>query len=466
MPIKSDKEDNSDPDQFINNSDDNDDDEDDDEVPTSEGEDLPDSTTGDDGKGASGTIAGVGESQRRKKKQEDAEHDAVNNRLKIKGLKKQVPKIRQVKLKVRRVKANARERNRMHGLNSALDELRNHVPCHSKTQKLSKIETLRLARNYIHALAEILKSGVRPDGFTFAKALSRGLSQNTMNIVAACLQLNPRTLLPESAYPKPYQFMYENYLEISGRYSVDPYSMFAFQELASFKELPFPGADQARNCQQLMPYMPSENVCLHSSCLPNQYPVSQGDLNDRVSSSEGTLVHSLCFPSTFPTQPFLPCEVEENKIRRNTNVSSPMKNQETFNVGTSSKYSATAMPSHQGCSKGAHSLVYPEYVNSDSLHTSPIAQSRVIYAPTSTAEPCYVDNGFEAHYDATVSSTVGHSANESAILCPTGMVSVLSTADCSQTPSAMLLPDDLVGLSPETSLDNDYAIISCSGSSF
>ena len=102
------------------------------------------------------------------------------------------------KLKVRRVKANARERGRMHGLNEALEELRKYVPCYSKTQKLSKIETLRLARNYINSLSGILKSGVKPDPVTFAKSLSDGLSQNTMNLVAGSLQLNPRTLMPHN----------------------------------------------------------------------------------------------------------------------------------------------------------------------------------------------------------------------------------------------------------------------------
>lgn len=129
--------------------------------------------------------------------------------------KKKMTKARLAKLRLRRVKANTRERNRMHGLNDALDVLRQHVPCYSKTQKLSKIETLRLASNYISALADILKTGIRPDGVTFAKALSKGLSQNTMNLVAGCLQLNPRTLLPESAsYAKPYQLLYDNSLEM------------------------------------------------------------------------------------------------------------------------------------------------------------------------------------------------------------------------------------------------------------
>ena len=120
--------------------------------------------------------------------------------------KKLMTEARIAKLKIRRVKANTRERSRMHGLNGALDELRKHVPCYSKTQKLSKIETLRLAGNYIYALSEILKSGVKPDSVSFAKALSKGLSQNTMNLVAGSLQLNPRTLLPEGHVPNGMQY--------------------------------------------------------------------------------------------------------------------------------------------------------------------------------------------------------------------------------------------------------------------
>ncbi|KAM9827771.1 neurogenic differentiation factor 6-A [Neosynchiropus ocellatus] len=96
------------------------------------------------------------------------------------------------RVRQRRIEANARERNRMHGLNSALDTLRKVVPCYSKTQKLSKIETLRLAKNYIWALSEILNSGKRPDLLTFVQSLCKGLSQPTTNLVAGCLQLNAR----------------------------------------------------------------------------------------------------------------------------------------------------------------------------------------------------------------------------------------------------------------------------------
>lgn len=87
---------------------------------------------------------------------------------------------RVVKTKLRRNKANARERSRMHGLNAALDKLRTVVPINSKSQKLSKIETLRLARNYIKVLGAILDDGSNGealDAMNFAKMLTVGISQ-------------------------------------------------------------------------------------------------------------------------------------------------------------------------------------------------------------------------------------------------------------------------------------------------
>ena len=148
--------------------------------------------------------------------------------------KKAMTEERREKLKLRRVKANSRERNRMHGLNEALDVLRKYVPCYSKTQKLSKIETLRLARNYIQALADILKTGIKPDTLTFAKALSKGMSQNTMNMVAGCLQLNPRTLTPENQMTKGYQYqMYRQGFGYPGLYPSNMYSSDMFGQSGS-----------------------------------------------------------------------------------------------------------------------------------------------------------------------------------------------------------------------------------------
>ncbi|XP_022657778.1 uncharacterized protein LOC111265397 [Varroa jacobsoni] len=58
--------------------------------------------------------------------------------------------------RTRRIRANDRERNRMHNLNDALDRLRQVLPASTHESKLTKIETLRFAHNYIYALAETL----------------------------------------------------------------------------------------------------------------------------------------------------------------------------------------------------------------------------------------------------------------------------------------------------------------------
>lgn len=60
--------------------------------------------------------------------------------------------------KTRRIKANDRERNRMHGLNDALESLRKVLPESSTgDNKLTKIETLRMAYNYIWTLSKTLE---------------------------------------------------------------------------------------------------------------------------------------------------------------------------------------------------------------------------------------------------------------------------------------------------------------------
>lgn len=58
----------------------------------------------------------------------------------------------------RRMKANDRERNRMHTLNEALERLRLTLPTFPEDTKLTKIETLRFAHNYIFALSQLLQN--------------------------------------------------------------------------------------------------------------------------------------------------------------------------------------------------------------------------------------------------------------------------------------------------------------------
>lgn len=100
----------------------------------------------------------------------------------------------------KRSKANQRERNRMHGLNDALDCLRRNVPLphqlnvtkcdHTTAQKLSKIETLRLAKNYIFALSETLRQNRRLEFEGLIDILSNGLSQSTGNLLRNRLRMD------------------------------------------------------------------------------------------------------------------------------------------------------------------------------------------------------------------------------------------------------------------------------------
>lgn len=153
---------------------------------------------------------------------EEEEEEGETGGLRRRG--KNVNHGRLERVRLRRMEANARERNRMHSLNNALDSLRKVVPCYSKTQKLSKIETLRLAKNYICVLSETLSTGKRPDLLMFVQTLCKGLSQPTTNLVAGCLQLNTRSFISEpggesfSLYPA---YHHHHAPEIVGCSSVD-----------------------------------------------------------------------------------------------------------------------------------------------------------------------------------------------------------------------------------------------------
>lgn len=57
---------------------------------------------------------------------------------------------------LRRLESNERERQRMHSLNDAFQDLREVIPHVNLDRKLSKIETLTLAKNYIKALTNVI----------------------------------------------------------------------------------------------------------------------------------------------------------------------------------------------------------------------------------------------------------------------------------------------------------------------
>jgi hypothetical protein len=89
--------------------------------------------------------------------------------------------------RTRRVKANDRERNRMHMLNDALDRLRTVLPTFPEETKLTKIETLRFAHNYIFALSQTLdlvstnSGGSQPD-FSSSGNFTLNVGNVTVNI--------------------------------------------------------------------------------------------------------------------------------------------------------------------------------------------------------------------------------------------------------------------------------------------
>lgn len=81
---------------------------------------------------------------------------------------------------IRRLESNERERQRMHKLNNAFQALREAIP-HVKTdKKLSKIETLTLAKNYIKALTSIvldMSAACSPDSAAPAQSSAAKLLQ-------------------------------------------------------------------------------------------------------------------------------------------------------------------------------------------------------------------------------------------------------------------------------------------------
>ncbi|XP_066995536.2 neurogenic differentiation factor 4 [Anabrus simplex] len=124
-------------------------------------------------------------------------------------LSKSCTRMRGYKMRARRHKANARERHRMHGLNAALDRLRRCLPVQqgrsSTQQKLSKIETLRLARNYIIALKQMLVEGENMEEQRLVHILAQGLSQATANLLAGSLGLGLSMMSAYNRYHNPMQ---------------------------------------------------------------------------------------------------------------------------------------------------------------------------------------------------------------------------------------------------------------------
>ncbi len=109
----------------------------------------------------------------------------------------------------RRGKANDRERHRMHNLNSALDTLRSVLPTFPDDAKLTKIETLRFAHNYIWALSETLSIADH-----VRQISSQDRDQENLAVPSACLDARY-----SACASKWHSTNSSNYQEAQGYYS-------------------------------------------------------------------------------------------------------------------------------------------------------------------------------------------------------------------------------------------------------
>lgn len=85
-----------------------------------------------------------------------------------------------------------------------------HTDINSPPQKLSKIETIRLARNYIIAMTQTLQEDKPMEIMRFIKLLSSELSQTTANLLSGTL-LNNRN--SSFSYRQYCLNEYQNYCE-------------------------------------------------------------------------------------------------------------------------------------------------------------------------------------------------------------------------------------------------------------
>lgn len=104
-----------------------------------------------------------------------------------------------------RLRVNSRERQRMHGLNSAMDALRQVMPYAQgpSVKKISKMNTLLLARNYIVLLKRSIEEMKRTLTDVFANGASPLVSPADIESVAAATmrRSHPRSPLLTSAGP-------------------------------------------------------------------------------------------------------------------------------------------------------------------------------------------------------------------------------------------------------------------------
>ncbi|XP_044731485.1 protein dimmed-like [Chrysoperla carnea] len=95
----------------------------------------------------------IGGKKGRGKRKANANNNVTNN---TSGTRRRRSGISARERNLRRLESNERERMRMHSLNDAFEQLREVIPHVKMERKLSKIETLTLAKNYIMALTNVI----------------------------------------------------------------------------------------------------------------------------------------------------------------------------------------------------------------------------------------------------------------------------------------------------------------------
>ncbi|XP_015593806.1 protein dimmed [Cephus cinctus] len=93
---------------------------------------------------------------------------------------------------LRRLESNERERMRMHSLNDAFQSLREVIPHVSKERRLSKIETLTLAKNYIVALTDVI-CAMRTEEQSASQQLQQNSQEESSDQTNVCLSINTPT---------------------------------------------------------------------------------------------------------------------------------------------------------------------------------------------------------------------------------------------------------------------------------
>ncbi len=97
------------------------------------------------------------------------------------------------------VRRNERERNRVRLVNLGFTTLRQHVPAGRENRKMSKVETLRSAAEYIQQLQNLLRETDNQNNFAFGRFASQGSGEHELSLqhlAAACDIQQPQQLSP------------------------------------------------------------------------------------------------------------------------------------------------------------------------------------------------------------------------------------------------------------------------------